>query len=147
MTRREILVEMLRRYDEARTLNGRDGLAGDGGGVTTMPATWNSSYRELENCLIRLRASKPILYRHVGARLIDRREAVRTLPVVAGEVIHPRFMEVAAGQSGSGDRQAVFKVYTWPEWVDEKLVSEGVDWLSDHFRGDPYLPREFYEAA
>lgn len=147
MKREEILVVMLSRYDEARALNGPDGIRGDGDGYPRLPATWNASYRELERCLLAMRRENYDLYRHVTGRFIGRAEGVSLIAVINGKPVVPENMEIAAGHVESGDRWARFRVYKWPAWVDDRLVRDGVAWLSGRFQGEPFLPREFTEAA
>lgn len=147
MTRRETLVELLRRFEEAREVSFRDGSGGGGGLVPLMPLTWTASYRELERCLVQLRSEHRTLYRHLHARYLDPWRMRLSVPVrKGGELRLPTDCELAAGQPSVGLKTADVIVNVWPGWVDMLLVGAALDELERLFVGEPFLPAEFVAA-
>lgn len=143
----EIIVDMLRRYHEAQD-GGLSGEPGDGTHVPLMPTTWNHSYRELERCLKAMRDVRPKQYRHVRERFLN--EATAVLVVGFTKNAQPKLpphCELIAGAAVMGEKKSRVRVRTWAPWVRNEEVRKGVVWLAENFRGEPYLPIEFREAA
>ena len=151
MSRREdIIVEMLKRYTEAQE-EALTGSPGDGSHVPLMPTTWNRSYRELERCLKLMRDARSKQYWHVCERYI--RAEILTLTVPFSKAKKgplpklPPHTELVAGAKFSGEAMAAVRVRRWKPEVREEKVRNGIDYLSGTFRGEPFLPAEFQEAA
>lgn len=144
MTKREGLIEMLKRFKEAQeTLLGpTDFRQGEPDGVTLMPLSWNRSFRELDRCLRRLRDRKPTLYRHLRERYIDPEIVTVDLLVKNGKVIYPACCEHDAGQPQIGSKMARVRVRRWRTTLNDALVKEGIDWLMVEFNETPSLPGE-----
>ena len=142
----EIIVEMLKRFHEARE-EALSGQPGDGSHVPQMPSTWNASYRELERCLRLLRDDRPKQYRQVYLRYVDHTGRTMEVTFHRGKPKLPPNTELLAGAAISGEKSARVRVRAWPDWVKQVEVDKGVRYLSDQFRGEPFLPRAFQEAA
>ena len=70
-TKQQIIATMLANYRDAQeTLRGPTDEPGDGDGITLMPPTWNTSYRELERCLTNLYHEHPTLFAHLRERYL-----------------------------------------------------------------------------
>jgi hypothetical protein len=157
MTKRETLIEMLKRYDDAQNTLIHSG-DGSNGWPQLMPPTWNQSYRELERALRQLRSTHPEPYRHLHARYIDPWRMRAEVPVKkGGELRLPRDCELAAGQPVSGLKTAHVILNVWADWVNacrkcdlDKptccAVRRALDELERTYRGEPYLPAEFIAA-
>jgi hypothetical protein len=146
--REQTIVTMLRRYSEAQeTLNGPSGIRGTGECGFEMPGTWNRSYRELDRCLAVLREKMPSKYCHLRARYLTPESVHITVTATKGKLRLPPHTELAAGAPTAGEKTARVRVYRWPQWVREEKVRVSVTFLSDTFRGEPYLPEEFLEVA
>lgn len=150
MSKRETLVEMLRRYREAQETLLRSG-GGSGGAVPLMPLTWNASFRELERCLGVLSDERPkqarmLLARYVDAsvsrkRLMGRRDGRGVVRFSAGPRVEVRsYAQLADSDRGVNEWDCV--VVMWPAWVRAHLVDLAVDRLGELFVGEPYLPVE-----
>ena len=145
-------MEMLKRYNEARE-EALTGSPGDGTHVPLMPSTWNRSYRHLEECLKLMRDVRPKQYRHIEERFalgkedLNNRKRTIDVSVKKGRVRLPPHCELVAGAPTSGQAKAKVRVRIWAPWVKEQEVRKGVTWISSTFRGEPYLPAEFVEAA
>lgn len=138
---------MLRRYHEAQQ-EALCGEPGDGSHVPQMPTTWNRSYRELERCLKLMRAERPKQYRHVRERFLNTSTSLAL--VRFKKDAHPKLpphSELVAGGAISGQSTAKVRIRTWASWVRDEEVRKGVSWLGASFKGEPYLPKEFQEAA
>ena len=143
----EIIVEMLKRYTEAQETGVSTGIRGDGDSVPLMPTTWNASYRELHRCLLVMRDDRPKQYRHLSERYIKPSSRTLQLEFRKGKPRLPPHCELAAGAAISGEKNARVRIREWPAWVKQVEVDKGVRYLSEAFRGEPFLPREFQEAA
>ena len=159
MTRREILVELLRRYREAQeTLTQSDGTGG--GGVTLMPRTWNPSFRELERCLHVLSGERPKQTRMLLARYVDptisRKTLVGRREIRAGGReamtwlnMPPHSEVVTFAKLPEHKSTSVYScvLASWPAWVRASLVESALQRLEAVFVGDPWLPVEMLEVA
>jgi hypothetical protein len=151
LTKRDTIVEMLKRYREAQeTLN--QGNDPGNGGVTLMPATWNHSFRELERCLHVLSGDRHLLARFVDP-IISRRRLIgkRTKD---GEVVFanvPHHAEVRSYAKLPDKDRAVNEwdvvLATWPGWVKNQLVAGALDALESEFKSEPFLPKEMFEPV
>lgn len=147
----EIIVEMLRRLEDAReTQNGPSGLKGDGQSIPLMPPTWNDSYRELDRCLALMREKRPSQHCHVCERYVvtskklHRKEVHIRNGKITGINAHE---ELYAGQPTIKADKIEVIIYRWQPWVRAEKVRRGIEWLTNEFRGEPYLPLEFVQAA
>jgi hypothetical protein len=145
VTKRETLVEMLRRWDDATNTLIKSG-DGSNGWPQLMPPTWNQSYRQLDHALKQLRAQQPEPYRHLHARYIDPWRMRTTVKVKNGRPLLPSRTELAAGAVITGERTATIVVTCWAEWVDMLLVATALDTLEQLYPGEPYMPKEFIAA-
>jgi hypothetical protein len=165
MTKRGTIVELLRRFNEAREAFGEAGGPGDGSHVPQMARVWNSSFRELEKRLIQMRSERPSQFWHVSERYIRATRRQVDLKYQAGLYLLetdgrwarlPAHCEVVVGFVTAGERGKTVKgvlgpgpcvVASWDSRVRQSKVDRGVDWLAEAFSGTPYLPVEFLEAA
>jgi len=146
--RHQIIVEMLRHYNDAEDpLNGPTGIPGDTGALTLMQPDWNQSYRELERVLRAMRHRKPRLWWHVRERYLSSQLVMAECVVRKGRIQLPERCELAAGQAQVGAKTVRVQVRTWHHNVDQALVDKGVDWISRHFRGEPYLPQDLADRV
>lgn len=147
MTRLEILEEMLRRYNDIEDpTTAGTGIRGTGDRLPRMNPEWNHSYRELERCLKLLRQERPSQYAHLRARYIGCATASIECHVRNGKIRLPAHCELAAGQTQVGAKTIRVQVRRWDPWVDNQKVKRALEWISDHFRGEPYLPLELLAA-
>ena len=137
---------MLKRFNEARETMSKDGI-GDGDGYPGMPPTWNNSYAELENCLTWLRVERPKQYSHVLHRYIKTESVFLEVEFHKGKAKLKPHHELAAGAAISGQKKTRVRCLRWATWVKLQEVDKGVKSISDRFRGEPFLPKEFQEAA
>lgn len=149
MTRREeIIVEMLRHYNDAEDpAFAMAGIRGDGTRVPEMSQAWNRSYRELERCVRLMRDEAPWLWWDVRERFLACQVRMVDARVRNGKVRLPAHCEVAAGAVEVGAKSVRVRVRSWSPLVDMARVEAGVRWISDRFRGEPFLPRELTEEA
>jgi hypothetical protein len=157
------LVEMVRRFNEARETMGHVGLPGSGDRIPLMPDTWTESYRELERVLLRLREERPKRYWHLSTRYLKASERQCELAFRAGRYVglYPN-EAVLKGFAGSfdpiwdtGPRDKAAKgtptgqviVQTWSPLVRRQVVRDAVLTVDEWFPGSPYLPKEMLEAA
>lgn len=151
-SREETIVEMLRRYNEAQDPSAKSGLPGTGEHVPLMPATWNTSFRELERCLKQLRDERKSQYWHLCERYV-RAEVktvlcgVRKAPNGQRELRLPPHSELVAGAPVSGESTAYVRLRVWSPAVRPEKARRGVEWISDNFRGEPFLPSEMTQEA
>ena len=142
---------MLRRYDEARDPSRNNGIPGSGDLPPLMPSTWNASYRELERVLGLMRTERKSQWWHLTERYIRAQEALVECRVVKkrGQAVIklPPHCELAAGAPIVGERVVKARVRRWVPEVDNQKVRRGLEWVADTFRGEPFLPVEFTEAA
>jgi hypothetical protein len=111
--------------------------------------------RELDRCLLALAHELPREQRAVMARYVDPHISRRKLPGRLNKRTHevrfqlPQNTEIRAyaqlPDRGSAHEWTVL-VASWPVWATQSLVGAGVFWLSENFRGEPYLPAEFLAA-
>src|SRR5574338_588921 len=141
---------MLKRYTEAQ----EPSIAGSitegrrsGTRNPEMPPTWTASYRELERCLKAMRSERPKQYRHVQHRYIAPESRTEDVDVKKGKLKIPPHCELAAGAANVGESKARVRLLSWPAWVKQVEVDKGVRYLSEQFRGEPFVPAEFMEAA
>ena len=142
---------MLRYFNDAEeVLNGPSGIRGDGDATPGMAPVWNRSYRELDRCLRKMRDEAPWLWWDVRERFLGcdyrvvecplkrtQKGPVPRLPANCEEVAIVEYLA----------RTAVVRVRRWSELVRPERVAAGVRWVSDEFRGEPFLPEEMREAA
>jgi hypothetical protein len=160
------LVEMVRRFNEARDVGARDG-GGDGGAVPLMSLVWNESFRELERVLLRMRAESAESieqYWHLSERYLRPRERQAWLAFRAGRYAGLRSHEgvlkgfagpfdpiwpdaTARDKKNKGAPEGWTIVQTWDERVSPGLVRAGFETLDAWFPGEPFLPDEMLEAA
>jgi hypothetical protein len=145
MSKREILVEMLKRWDDAQNTLIKSG-DGSNGWPQLMPPTWNDSYRQLEQALRTLRTTHPEPYRHLHARYINPWRMRLEARVKNGRAIVPPRCELAAGAVTAGSKTASIIVTCWDTWVDTILVNAALDSLETLYPGEPYMPKEFIAA-
>jgi len=154
LTKREIIVEMLRRFRDAQeTLCVSQG---GGAGVSLMPKTWNQSFRELERCLHALSAERPKQARMLLARYVDPTVSRRKLVGrrnAKGEVVfaklppHSEIRSYAQLPERGHAHEWDAILASWPKWVQPKAVESGVDRVCALFAGEPFLPAEFLDAV
>lgn len=151
MTRIEIIEEMLRRYDEARDPSSRTGILGSGDSVPLMPPTWNASYRELERVLTEMRSERKSQWWHLSQRYRFATDAVVECRIVRkrGQAVIklPPHCELAAGSPIVGEKVVKARVRRWTPDVDNQKARRGLEWVSERFRGEPFLPVEFTQPA
>ena len=149
MTRRhQIITELLRHYNDVEaTLNSKTGIPGDGDTPPLMNPAWNHSYRELERVIRHMRHTKPRLWWHVRQRYIATTTTMTECPVRKGRILLPPRSELAAGQAVVGAKTVRVQLRTWHPDVQEAQVARGIDWISRHFRGEPYLPDELADRV
>lgn len=149
MTRRqEIITEMLRHYNDAEDpMNGPSGVRGDGLSLPLMPEAWNQSYRELERVLKVMRDEVPWLWWDIRERFLACQVRMVEAKVSKGRVKLPDNCEVAAGAVEVGSKTVKVRVRQWSPLVRQERVEAGVCWISERFRGEPFLPDEFAEQA
>ena len=124
-----------------------DGTPTGSGNVIRMPATWNRSYRELYRCLKLLRENRPRQYRHVYCRYVDPTAKSMETTFHRGKPRLPRNHELVAGAAISGQKTSRVRVRSWPDWVEKRQYDAGVVYLSEKFRGEPFMPKEFQETT
>lgn len=157
MSKRDTLVEMLRRYRDAQeTLTGSYVSTGDGA-VPLMPPTWTASMRELERCLQVLSGERPKQARQLLARYVDpaiSRRRLRGKRAKDGQVTFaelPKHSEVRAYQKLPDVDRAANEwdviLASWPTWVRASLVEAALQRLEALFVGEPFVPVEFLAAA
>jgi hypothetical protein len=148
LTRVEIFEEMLRRYSEAQETMNKGGM-GDGSSVTLMPLTWNESYRELERVLKLMREERPSQWWHLTERFLrcqDQVAEVRVFRTRKGpEFRLPAHCELGAGAPQIAGHTARVRLVVWSSSVRMEKVRRGLEYVSQQFRGDPFLPQEFLE--
>jgi hypothetical protein len=165
VNRRDTIVEMLRRFHEAREAYAEGTGSGDDGHMPQMAKVWNTSFRELERCLKQLREERVSQYWHLCERYIKADRRQKELVYRAGEYLVrngaryerlPAHCEVIVGFVTVGERGKHPKgtlgpgpclVEFWQPKVRRQKVEHAVDRLVDTFRGTPYLPDEMFEAA
>jgi hypothetical protein len=145
MTKREILIEMLKRYEEAQETLVRTGEGSAGYGFA-MPATWNHSYRELYRTLCALRHEDRPAYRHLHARYIDPWRMRLEIKIVNGKPKLPPHTDIVSRKLLIAGSTTTITANVWPDWVDNTLVARGLDYLEREFRGEPYLPASLFEV-
>lgn len=108
MTVQETLVEMLCRWHEAQDPAFAPGhFGGSGGSGIGLPATWNDSYRLLDELLRGLRdGAHRREHTHLVARYRDAPIVRMRVKVAYGRLRPPDHVDVVAGQHGKGDRYA-----------------------------------------
>jgi len=149
--RHQIIVELLRHYNDVEDpCRSPDGVRGTGGRVIGMLPEWNTTYRELERCLKLMRNEAPWLWRDVRERFLANTTRRITVQVIRSQkgprpVLPPNTEEIAPIQLDS--KTGVYLVRQWSESVDVERVDAGIRWISDQFRGEPYLPQAIIEAA
>ena len=137
---------MLRHYNDAEdVLRAPTRIKGDG--IIAMPTEWNRSYRELERCIRVMRHTKPDLWHHVRLRYLACDTRTVDASVRNGKPSLPACCELAAGAVEVGAKTVRVRVRQWSPLVDHTKVSQGIDWISNTFRGEPYLPLEMTELA
>jgi hypothetical protein len=162
LNRRETIRELLERWDDLAGLSTASPGGGEGNVALQAHARgcgiwsslrcscWLLGVDELDRCLRALRASRPAVYRHLQARYGQTAKARRRfLRFRAGRweglqaneaVLIPRF---SAGERGSWERvYDEVLVVRWPDWVELRMVEEGLDWLERAMRVEPELPAE-----
>lgn len=153
MTRKETIVELLRRFREAECTLVKSG-EGSGGNTPQMPLSWNASYRELERCLHVLSEERPKQTRMLLARYVDAVQSRKRLPGRRngrGELLFspgPHREVRASAKLPDADRgfnEWDVVVLSWPAWVRMPLVNAALDRLVEVFEGEPYLPSEMVE--
>lgn len=148
MTRREeILVEMLRHFNECEDPARLNGEPGSGDRTPLMAPEWNRSYRELERCIRLMRDEVPWLWWDVRERFLACEVRTIEVRVKNGKPRLPAHCEVAAGAVEVGAKSVRVRVRAWSPLVRPERVEAGVRWLSGRFRGEPFLPKELTEAA
>lgn len=149
VTRRHaIITELLRNWNDVEaTLNAKTGLPGDGNTLTLMNPAWNHSYRELERVCRHMRHRKPRLWWHVRERYLATQTIMAECKVRNGRIMLPPRCELAAGQAQVGAKTVRVQVRTWHPCVELAQVERGIDWISRHFQGEPYLPEELADRV
>ena len=144
---------MLRRYNDIEDpTNGSTGIRGTGDRLPRMNPEWNHSYRELERCLKLLRDERTRdpkhggQYWHLHQRYIAATTATIECHVRNGKIKLPPHCELAAGQVQVGAKTVRVQVRRWNPAVDNRKVRRSIEWISDHFRGEPFLPLELLAA-
>lgn len=147
MTKREILVEMLKRHEDAQAVLIGKGTPGNGDNIPLMPLTWNHHFRELHRSLIVLRADHPHLYRHLHARYLDPWRMRLEIKVTRdGKPITPPRTELASRENIlTGKRTTTVIVNVWPEWVDDHQLDRALCELERIYIGEPQLPASLYD--
>jgi hypothetical protein len=145
-SREEKLDTLLEKYDDAQdTLYASTG-AGEGGCVG-MPLVWNTSYRELERALKRMRdLAIPDDLASLGFRLAY--TAVNSWYLRS---VRKREPLIRADKKG---REYHVTTANGPQYVivvvrggNPAFVLKGLEWLSEEFVGEIYLPKEFLAVA
>jgi len=144
MTRRhQIITELLRHWNDVEaTLNSNSGLPGTGERIPLMSPAWNHSYRELERVCRVMRHRKPRLWWHVRNRYLACDTIMAECSVRKGRILLPARCELAAGQAVVGAKTVRVQVRTWHPDVQDAQVERGVEWISRHYQGEPFLPEE-----
>ena len=153
MTRKEIIVELVRLLPEAIDAGG----GGLGEWITGGPGSrelrygplWyeaESTWCELTRCLILLKQERPAQYAHLEGRFHGGVEARKELRVVRrNQNVVPlglhSHQEVRKWGGATKNKSTLdCLVHTWPCWVRARKVEAAVDFLSESFRGSPFLP-------
>lgn len=157
------LVEMIRRFNEAREVMGHTGIPGSGDKVPLMPDTWTESYRELERILLCLRAERPKQYWHLTQRYLKAQERQVELTFRAGRYagllpneavlkgfagsFDPIWPEPGRDRAAKGAPSGEAIVQRWDPNVRREVVRRAVATIDEWFPGSPYLPKEMLAAA
>lgn len=152
MTDRErTLHAMLESFNDLRDLLDRSGdIAYSGQHSSVMlvhSRLFTDSFRELERCLRAMRDLEPRLYHAVAERYL---RSVRRMACVrrrAGKWLIGANQAVAGVPADVGYTEHFAKTWegtvtlvTWNGGVDQERVQQGLEWLSEQFRGSPCLP-------
>lgn len=157
MSDRELTIKaMLERFLEARCQ--RRGEGGIGGQFSSADlswddTTWTPSYAELDRCLVRLSnlaRSQPFEFSSIWWHLRHRYLQVETArkEIFMQKTTHgqrrpqrlPENMEIIAGPTYiKGSNKAMVTVRIWDPKVTPSLVSAGIVWISQEFRGTPSI--------
>ncbi len=137
---------MLASYNDAReTLNGPTDFRGDGTSVTLMPKTWTREYRELDRCLRKLRDEHPSTYAHLRERYLACQpfnEIVRKVSINdRGNIILPNHTEILT-EIDRRKNVATVRLRRWHPWVRREQLNESLDYLAEHFHGEPAISPE-----
>jgi hypothetical protein len=123
------------------------GSGADDFGIRMMARAYNHpSYRELERCLIALRAENKPVYRHVQARYRGERRMVLECPHCHDqlEIAAKHFDDRGHVRKKHKHGDVVFfvrkSVPVLPEWVREDVVRAGIADLAERFCGEPFIP-------
>jgi hypothetical protein len=156
VTKRDTIIELLRRYRDAECTLERSTGTGDGA-APLMPACWNESFRELERCLHVLSGERPKQARQLLARYVDPQISRRRLIGKRGKDEAVTFKDVPThsevlsyAKLPDSDRAANewdVVLASWPRWVRTPLVESALDRIEALFKGEPYLPQEMLRAA
>jgi hypothetical protein len=123
------------------------GPRGADSGWLQMPEEYTEHFRELERALHRMRAEVPYHYRHVRKRYLASWRKTVDVRFVGGRAVLPSNTGLVG--AGSADRKVGHKgetverrlVEIWDVDVDGAVVRQGVTWLAEDYRGEPFLPR------
>jgi hypothetical protein len=144
-SREEKLDTLLEKYEEAQeTLHsgcGRDDSAD--GGLFLMPPVWNTSYRELERCLNRMRGlAGPEDLASLGFRL--------GFIAITNWYLRAKRKRAPLIRVDKKGREYHVTTANGPQYVilvtrtgNPTFVLKGLEWLSAEFVGEIYLPSEF----
>ena len=110
--------------------------------LALMCKAWNSApYQELERLLPLLRQAEPELYWHLAERWLRYGEARRAWCRKCG--FHPaaEIGKIHAHPPGRAVALRPVIERSWHPRMDPRLAERGVDWLLQHFRLEPELPK------
>lgn len=156
MTRREVIVQLLLRYEEAA--GGTRAGAGDPDAYPHMPSPWNApGYRELRRCLVQLSRWDHRAYMALKGRYVwPQRKVIRELRQRSGRLerrtgwprrwvaLDPSWQViVGTPRADIGTDCVCIRV---APWIDPALVEAALDYLERTYRGEPCLPLEFIRA-
>lgn len=163
--RRAALKQMLDRYDDARSTDGRSFGSGFQHNESVIlqfdQKTWTPKYQELERCLIELRTlahgRRPMIAKgvsssaawwHLAERYLrcrtERRE-LHTRKTRAGHRVPQgigKNMEVLSRPTLLHGSRVAVVLRVWHPGVREEIVDAAVDWIGERFVGEPALPKE-----
>lgn len=150
LTRKELLVELLRSYHDACSA----GDIGEGSGslgdrLLLMSEEWHEgSYSELHRALCVMRAERPAEYWHVAERYLrcTRRQTMGCPECRQYTREGIRHVHYVNGRGQKVERTRIIEE-RWNPRVSEYALSRGLDYLSTEFRGEPFLPKAIYEVV
>ena len=107
---------------------------------------WNKprqGYPELERLRLQLRRRQPELYLHLANRYFNyTTRRILTCANPTCTITYPAWATINFHTHGRKHHPLIPRIQRITPLVDDRLVTQAINWLDTHWHGEPFLPDE-----